>query len=76
MYKSILTQQQLALLEFAAIDAILFTVSTTSTRVAQRLVKYGLLSSCTRDKITLYLITPKGRIWARRLGLIFLTNEQ
>lgn len=69
MYKSILTPQQLTILEFAAIDGTPFEVNTIKARVAKQLVEYGLLS---RKKST-YQITPKGRIWARRLGLIFLT---
>lgn len=68
-----LTPQQLTVLELAAIDGTKFFVGKTKTRAAKRLVKYGLLSTGTYHEATTYQITPKGRIWARRLGLIFLT---
>jgi len=67
-----LTRYQTALLEYAAFSGIPFEVKKQPRKTAKKLVSMGLLI----EKHNTFLITQKGRIWARRLGLIFLQNEK
>lgn len=73
MKPTLLSKAQKTDLELAQFGA--FSKRGKETRSSNWLANRGLLTYRQTGNVSHYSITPKGRIWLRRLGLMFLTNE-